>query len=267
MLTDRLPTYFISHGGGPWPYMPTLRHALRNLEASLVDIVRQIGRTPRAVLVVSGHWEADTFAVSSGARPGMIYDYSGFPPETYDVVYPAPGLPELAQRVVDLAAGQGIVVRADVHRGFDHGTFTPLAVMFPDAHVPVVQVSLKADFDPADHWAFGQSLSALRDEGVLILGSGLSYHNLRNFGPGAAAPSAQFDLWLRDTLTAQAPDQRQARLMQWERAPAARQCHPREDHLLPLMVALGAAEQETGQVIYHERDLFGGITASSFRFG
>ena len=137
MSVARLPTYFISHGGGPWPYMPTLRQALHNLETSLVDIPRQIGGKPRAVLVVTGHWETPAFCVSSGERPGMIYDYSGFPAHTYDVVYPAPGAPTLAQRVADLAGAAGIAVTQDPARGFDHGTFTPLAVMM-DRRWPVL---------------------------------------------------------------------------------------------------------------------------------
>ena len=267
MSPKRLPTYFISHGGGPWPYMPALRRALHQLEVSLVDIVRQIGGAPKAVLVISGHWEERSFTVSSGERPGMIYDYSGFPPETYDVVYPAPGSPALAQRVVELAAERGIQVASDAQRGFDHGTFTPLAVMFPAADVPIVQVSLKQGYDPAEHWALGEALAPLRDEGVLILGSGLSYHNLRQFGPGAAAPSASFDAWLQNTLVGGEIAARRQSMMHWDQAPAARQAHPREDHLVPLMAALGAAQQERGVTVYHEDNLFGGVTASSFRFG
>ena len=267
MTSARLPTYFISHGGGPWPYMPGLRRTLHNLERSLVDIVSQIGGAPRAVLVISGHWEEREFSVSSGAHPGMIYDYSGFPPETYDVVYPAAGSPALAQRVIELAAASGINVVADAQRGFDHGTFTPLAVMFPKADVPVVQVSLKLGYDSAAHWALGQALAPLRDEGVLILGSGLSYHNLRQFGPTAAQPSATFDAWLQATLVQGPVEHRKHALMHWESAPAARLAHPREDHLVPLMAALGAAQDEPGVTVYHETGLFGGVTASSFRFG
>ena len=267
MSAFRMPTYFISHGGGPWPYMPTLRQALHKLEVSLVDIVRQIGGKPKAVLVLTGHWEAPTFQVSSGERPGMIYDYSGFPAHTYDVVYPAPGAPALAQRVADLAQAAGIDLAQDPRRGFDHGTFTPLAVMFPDDDVPVVQVSLKIGYDPAEHWALGRALAPLRDEGVLILGSGLSYHNLRQFGPSAAPASGMFDSWLQHALVDAPIADREAAIMQWDRALAARQAHPREDHLMPLMVALGAAEEEKAVRVYHDEALFGGVTASSWRFG
>jgi len=267
MLLNRLPTYFISHGGGPWPYMEDMRRTFKHLEASLVDIPRQIGGTPKAILVITGHWEAAAFTVSSGAQPGMIYDYSGFPPHTYHVRYPAPGSPALAERVVQLAAAAGIEVRQDAARGFDHGTFTPLAVMFPDAQVPVVQLSLKLGYDPAEHWALGEAIAALRDEGVLILGSGLSYHNLRQFGPGAAAASGAFDAWLQKAVVGGEASARRASLMDWAHAPAARQAHPREDHLVPLMAAAGAADGEVASVVYHEEGLFGGVTASSFRFG
>lgn len=138
--------------------------------------------------------------------------------------------------------------------------------MYPEAQVPVLQVSLRTGLDPAEHLAFGAALAPLRDEGVLIVGSGLSYHNLRAFGPAAKAPSQAFDTWLQDTMTAAAPT-RQQNLIHWQQAPAARLCHPREEHLLPLMVAVGAAGSDPATCVYHERDIFGGITASSFRFG
>ncbi|MEZ0390784.1 MAG: class III extradiol ring-cleavage dioxygenase, partial [Pseudobdellovibrionaceae bacterium] len=122
-------------------------------------------------------------------------------------------------------------------------------------------------YDPETHLKMGQALAPLRDEGILILGSGLSYHNLRNFGPGAKDVSKKFDQWLQETLTSSAPERRRARLLDWENAPAARAAHPQEDHLIPLMVALGAAIDETGEMIYHEDDFMGGLSVSSFRFG
>jgi aromatic ring-opening dioxygenase catalytic subunit (LigB family) len=247
--------------------MPTLLAVLHKLEASLVDIPRQMGGKPQAVLVLTGHWEAPTFKVSSSARPTMIYDYSGFPAHTYEVVYPALGSPQLAQRVAELAGAAGIDMMQDPERGFDHGTFTPLAIMFPDADVSVVQVSLKLGYDPGEHWALGQALAPLRDEGVLVLGSGLSYHNLRQFGPEAVGASGTFDTWLQHTLVDSTVGDRQALLMHWDQTPAARQAHPREDHLVPLMVALGAAPDEPAVRVYHDTALFGGVTASSWRFG
>ena len=263
----RLPTYFISHGGGPWPYMDDWRRAMHQLELALQDMPRQIGVKPTAVLVVSGHWESDDFAVMASPRPPMLYDYSGFPAHTYQVVYPAPGAPAIAQRALSLIQAAGLPSHLDPDRGFDHGTFAPLVVMYPAADVPVLQLSLRHHMDPAEHIALGRAIAPLRDEGVLIVGSGLSYHNLGRFGAAGRAPSEAFDAWLQTTLVGSAPKEREARLLQWTSAPAARIAHPREDHLIPLMVALGAAEDEAATCVYHEENIFGGVTASSFRFG
>jgi aromatic ring-opening dioxygenase catalytic subunit (LigB family) len=262
----RLPTYFLSHGGGPWPWMPDWRAMFANLEAALARIPAELGQRPRAILMVSGHWEAPEFRVMHAARPGMVYDYHGFPPETYRITYPAPGAPELAERAAALIRAAGLPVALDETRGYDHGAFVPAFVMYPDASVPLFQVSLRQGYDPAAHLALGRALAPLRDEGVLILGSGLSYHNLRRFGAAARAPSAAFDRWLHDTL-ARPPAERTAALLDWESAPMARIAHPQEDHLIPLHVALGAAEADPATVVYHDAGLFGGITASSWRFG
>ncbi len=264
-MTPRLPTYFISHGGGPWPYMPDMRRQMQVLEASLADMPRQIGSTPKAILVISGHWEETEFTVMSHPQPPMVYDYSGFPPHTYAVVYPAPGAPALAQRVQQLIAAGGPAAKLDSERGFDHGSFAPLVVMYPEADIPVLQLSLKRGLRPQEHIAVGKALAPLRDEGILIVGSGLSYHNLRMFGPQAKVPSQAFDQWLQTTLAAP-PAQRETLLSAWETAPAARICHPREEHLIPLMVALGAAHDDQATCVYHEDNVFGGVTASSFRF-
>ena len=265
--TSRLPTYFLSHGGGPWPWLEGgFRRHFDKLEASLRDVVRDVGPKPRAVLVISGHWEADRPTVQSGERPGMVYDYSGFPPHTYSIKYGAPGSPGVAGRVKALLEAAGIPAALDADRGYDHGTFAPLAAMYPEADVPVVQLSLKHGYDPREHLAIGRALKPLRDEGVLIVGSGLSYHNLRMLGPAGREPSHQFDSWLDETLKARS-DERTRRLEDWERAPAARIAHPEEDHLVPLMVAVGAAEDEPATRVYHEDDFMGGIAASSYKFG
>ncbi len=265
-MPQTMPTYFISHGGGPWPWVPQMRAQFHNLEASLRQMVADLPAPPKAVLVISGHWEDAVFAVMGAANPPMLYDYSGFPPETYHITYPAPGAPDLAARTAGLIKAAGLPTRIDPDRGFDHGTFAPLFILFPDADVPVYQVSLRHTFDPAEHVALGRALAPLRDEGVMIVGSGLSYHNLRLFGPGAKIPSEAFDAWLDDAL-AQDPDTRLHALLNWEAAPHARTCHAREDHFVPLFAALGAAEGEPATRIYHDRDLMGGVTASSYRFG
>jgi aromatic ring-opening dioxygenase catalytic subunit (LigB family) len=261
----RLPTYFISHGGGPWPWIPQMRQTFTNLEASLKQMVADLPERPRAVLSISGHWEEDAFAVMGSAEPPMVYDYYNFPPHTYEITYPSPGAPELAARTAALIAGAGLPTRIDTQRGYDHGTFVPLFVMFPEAEVPVYQVSLRHGYAPADHVALGRALSPLRDEGVMIVGSGLSYHNLRLFGPGAKEPSEAFDAWLNETLQRE-PEARMAALMDWESAPYARVCHTEEDHLVPLFAALGAAQTATATRIYHDVGLMGGVTASSWRF-
>lgn len=263
-----LPTYFVSHGGGPWPFMKDQYGPTYDLlEQSLADIPRQVGGKPKAVLVVSGHWEERVPTLSSGATPQMIYDYQGFPAHTYQVRYEAPGSPELAERAAALLQAAGIRAALDDGRGFDHGTFTMLYPVYPDADVPVVQLSLQFDLNPLAHLAMGRALAPLRGEGVLIIGSGLSYHNLRQFGPGGRLASHQFDDWLQFTLLTLPPAERSAAIVNWSGAPYARNAHPREEHLLPLMVALGAAEQEQAACVYHEDEFFGSLAVSSFRFG
>ncbi len=239
---------------------------LDELERSLQAIPAEIGVTPKAVLVVSGHWEAPEFTVQSSPNPPMLYDYGGFPDFTYRIQYPAPGSPQVATRVGELLDGAGIEVRTDASRGYDHGVFAPLYVMYPDADVPVLQLSLRHGYDPAQHLAVGRALAPLRDEGVLIVGSGFSFHNLRLLGPAGARPSREFDDWLTRNVVGATAAARSEALLDWASAPSARVAHPAEDHLLPLMVAVGAAEDEAGVSIYQE-DFMGSIRSSSYRFG
>lgn len=265
-MSHRLPTYFISHGGGPWPWIPDMRRSFRVLEDSLARMPSELDQIPKAILMISGHWEGDAFAVMSSPNPPMVYDYSGFPPHTYEITYPAPGAPELAERTADLIRNAGLPTRLDAEQGFDHGTFAPLAIMYPEAQMPVFQVSMRRSYDPEEHFALGRALAPLRDEGVLIVGSGLSYHNLRLMGPEAKVPSTEFDTWLNEVML-QDPDSRYQSLLDWEQAPYARVCHKQEDHFVPLFTALGAAQTEPATQTYHEENIFGGVTASSFRFG
>ena len=267
MSNQALPTYFLSHGGGPWPFMmDQVGHLYGKLDASLRDIPRQLGVTPKAVLVITAHWEGRDFMLSSSAKPPMIYDYGGFPPHTYQVQYGAPGSPELAAQVKSLLDAGGYPAQLDGGRGFDHGTFSALYPVYPNADVPIVQLSLKHGLDPKTHLEVGRLLAPLRKEGVLIVGSGLSYHNLRAFNAQGAAASHAFDGWLRAAMALQAAE-RTAQLMAWDQAPAARMAHPREEHLLPLMVVVGAAENEAASVPYHEDAFMGALAVSSFRFG
>lgn len=269
MTQNRLPTYFLSHGGGPWPWLKAERGAMYDqLESSLHDVRRELGNAPRAILMISGHWEANRFLLSSAARPPMLFDYAGFPEHTYRIRYDAPGDPDLAEEVRDLLERGGVDAGLDPNRGFDHGTFTVMHTMYPDADMPIVQLSIKTSFDPAEHLRLGQLIAPLRERGVAIIGSGFSFHNTRAMvtGTGAEA-SAAFDRWLTYVLSEASPEERQEQLKRWTDAPAARLAHPREDHLIPLMVALGAAAEEPGERIYHQGDFMGVITSSSFRFG
>jgi aromatic ring-opening dioxygenase catalytic subunit (LigB family) len=268
MKPHRLPVYFISHGGGPWSYMDDASRApYAKLEAALAVMPRKIGAVPRAVLMISAHWEETVFTLTSSPKPPMIYDYGGFPDYTYHIRYDAPGDPVLAARVKAMLEAAGLPARLDADRGFDHGAFTPLKVIYPNADMPVVQLSLKRGLDPQTHLAMGRAIAPLRDEGVLIIGSGLSYHNLRQFfSPAAYAPSREFDAWLNGALLGGRAADRDKLLAAWESAPSARAAHPREEHLLPLMVAAGAAGEGAAELTYHEKDFLGGLTVSSFRF-
>ena len=264
---NRMPTYFISHGGGPWPWLEgSYREALRPLEKSLQQLPSELPAKPKSILMISGHWEESQFTVMTNLHPPMVYDYGGFPEHTYRIQYPAPGSAELASRVSELLGNSSIAFGVDSERGFDHGTFAPLAVSYPKADVPVVQLSLRADYDPEAHIELGRALTPLRDEGVLIIASGLSYHNLRLFDQRAAKPSHEFDAWLQTTMSASSAE-RTSRLLDWQAAPSARLAHPSPDHLIPLMVAVGAAENEQSRLSYHEDQFLGGIAVSSFRIG
>jgi aromatic ring-opening dioxygenase catalytic subunit (LigB family) len=263
----KLPSYFVSHGGGPWSFMDgDFRRIHAKLEAALADIPRQLGHKPRAILMVSGHWEEQVFTVMANPNPPMVYDYSGFPEHTFHVKYNAPGSPDLARRVHDLLQGTGIKTQVDNVRGFDHGAFVPLSVMYPQADVPVVQLSLRSDYDPAAHIAAGRALALLRNEEVLVVGSGLTYHNLRRFTASGEKASHEFDGWLNEILTSSDPQKRTDALVHWDQAPSAREAHPREDHLMPLMVVLGTAETAPADTFYHQDDFFGSLAVSSFRF-
>ncbi|NVM77518.1 aromatic ring-opening dioxygenase catalytic subunit (LigB family) [Duganella sp. SG902] len=264
---SRMPTYYLSHGGGPWPYMTgAFRSNFDVMAAALSAVPSQLPCLPVALLVISGHWEAGAFTLSSAERPGMVYDFEGFPEYTYHALYPAPGAPQLAGQIQAMLNAAGWDAELDDRRGFDHGTFSVAAPMYPAAEVPVVQLALKRSLDAGEHFAIGRALAPLRDAGVLIIGSGESYHNLALWGRLGAAPSAAFDAWLRQTLLTRRGDARAGALLDWERAPAARTAHPRADHLMPLMVAAGAAYDDPATCIYSE--LFTGhISHASYRFG
>ena len=264
---QRQPALYLPHGGGPCFFMeyPPGRDPWAELGDFLRNLPRTLPERPRAILVVSGHWEAPNFAVNTGEAPPLLYDYYGFPEHTYRLNYPAPGAPALAQRVRELLGAAGLQSQEDGARGFDHGVFVPMLLVDPQAGIPVLQVSLQRSLDPALHLAAGRALAPLRDEGVLIVGSGMSYHNMRGFGPGFEAASEGFDDWLTDAVTGADAVNRAAALSRWQEAPYARICHPREEHLIPLMVAAGAGNDDPGTKIFQGR--IPNVTVSAFRFG
>lgn len=228
--------------------------------ASLIAFLRDIGKQyprPDALVLISGHWEARVPALNAAAAPPLLFDYYGFPPETYRITYPAPGDPGLAARIAELLQTGGFASELVTDRGFDHGVFVPLKLVYPDADVPVVQLSLIKGLDAAQHIRVGRCLAPLREQNVAIVGSGMSFHNLQALFAGERADlraaSDQFDSWLRDAITNPALDeaQRTDLLARWADAPYARFSHPREEHLLPLHVCYGAAHAP-GRVLFND---------------
>lgn len=267
MPNNRLPTYFISHGGGPWPWlepgaMPVNFALLGNALAAIPD---EVGVTPRAVVIISAHWEEEEFTVQTTPEPPMIYDYYGFPQHTYEINYPARGDADVSARVVELLTNAAIPVRTDAARGYDHGVYAPMYKIYPNADVPVVQLSLRQDLNPGDHVALGRALAPLRDENILLLGSGVpSFHNMRARDLGEE--SRAFDEWLTTTMVESSPEARIERLLNWELAPFARINHPREEHFMPGLAIAGAAGADHGIRHYHEEYVMGWMSSSAYRF-
>lgn len=238
------PVLYIPHGGGPMPLLGDPDHK------AMVEFLSTIGSKfakPSAILVISAHWEEKQPTIIGGESPGLLYDYYGFPEESYTIQYPAPGHPALARDVHRLLKESGIEARVDEKRGFDHGLFVPLKIMYPDATIPCIQLSLVSGLDPGVHIRLGKALARLRTQNVLILGSGFSFHNMSAFFSSSQddtdSRNGAFQQWLLETCTMPhiPAEERQQRLIDWELAPSARYCHPREEHLLPLLVCYGFA--------------------------
>jgi aromatic ring-opening dioxygenase catalytic subunit (LigB family) len=263
-MVMRQPSIYLPHGGGPCFFMEDRYGVWTRMADYLRSIPASLPEPPKAILIVSGHWEEAAFTFTGAeAHPGLIFDYYGFPPETYQLTWPAPGAPWLAERGAGLLREAGLSAGIDAERGFDHGVFVPMKVAFPEAAIPCVQMSLALGLDPVLHVEAGRALAPLRDEGVLVIGSGMSFHNLRAYGDERAVqPSLDFDDWLEHAVTADA-EERGDLLAQWSTAPHARFAHPREEHLVPLMVAAGASD-EPGVRDYGEVVLGGAV--SGFRF-
>ena len=244
-MTNRSRILFLSHGGGPLPLLGDPGH--RELVACLHGIAAGIP-TPAAIVVISAHWEAAVPTITAGEQPGLIYDYYGFPDDAYRIEYACPGAPWLAGAIGTALHDAGIEAALDDKRGFDHGVFIPLTIMYPQAEIPCVQVSLIDTLDPAQHIRMGQALGRVRADNLLVIGSGFSFHNMKAFFAAATADSAAkndaFEDWLMETCAdaAYAESERAQRLIRWQQAPHARYCHPREEHLLPLHVCYGMAQ-------------------------
>lgn len=266
MTQTWLPTHVHSHGGDPWPWLKTERgYMCDQLERFLHGVRRELGQAPRAVLMVSGHWAAYRFLRSSFVHPPMACDYGGPPEHACHIRCGAPGEPTLAETIrVTLERGS-VRSALDPQRGFDHGTFT---VMYPDADVSLLQLSINANCDLVEHLRVGDLITPLRGQGILIIGSGFSCHNTQSMRSGAGgAASVAFDRWLNDTLVGFPPDVRRRQLSRREDAPAARAAHPQEDHLVPLMVVGDAACNDMATRIHHQTDFMGAINVASLRFG
>jgi 4,5-DOPA dioxygenase extradiol len=255
------PALFVSHGAPTLPLEDSpARHFLEGLGKALPR--------PRAILAISAHWNTERPAVSLAKRPETIHDFHGFPKELYRLRYPAPGAPDMAGRAADLLEARGYRVTRDPDRGLDHGAWTPLILMYPEADIPVTQLSVQPEEGAAHHWSVGEALRPLRDADVLILGSGSATHNLGEFGrfrPGdpPAVWATQFGEWLAEVLETR----RDPELVDYrKRAPNAERNHPTEEHLLPLFVAAGAATPGTPAKRIHSSYAYGVIGMDAYRF-
>ena len=244
-VEEKAQIVYFSHGGGPLPILGNPGHK------AMMDFMTRLPaqlRKPDAIIVISAHWEESAATLLGAQNPGMFYDYDGFPDKAYEITYPAPGSPELANRIAGILKENAIASRVDLERGFDHGLFIPLKLMYPEADIPAIQLSLLRGLNPGAHIALGKALRELSNENILVIGSGFSFHNMKAFSwEGNVEPDPAndaFQNWLIESCTVEmAQSEREKRLIEWEKAPSARYCHPREEHLLPLHVCLGMADK------------------------
>lgn len=245
------PVLFVSHGGGPLPLLGDPGHAeMLRAFASIRTVLHDLP-APRALLYISAHWESEPVGLTAAPDPGLYYDYYGFPDASYQIQYPVKGSLPVCREIADVLKDAGINVMPDEQRGLDHGVFVPGLLLYPQADIPTLQLSLHPSLDPQFHLSVGRALRVLRDEGVLIIGSGFSFHNMRAFfGPADLAvdkANLDFECWLQETVELSDTDQREQRMLEWSAAPGARLSHPREEHLLPLHVCLAAAAAPASQ--------------------
>ncbi len=251
------PVLYLPHGGGPMPLLNDQSHL------SLIHFLKKLAagyQQPTAIVIISAHWETAVPSIYTDPNPALLFDYYGFPPEAYSYTYPAQGHPELAQQVSKLVNAAGMDCKLVHGRGFDHGMFVPMMLLYPQANIPCIQLSLIQGLDARQHIKLGQCLAPLRERNIAIIGSGMSFHNLQAIFAGENAQyrqaSDQFDQWLVNTMSNPhlTVAQQQQELEQWQSAPHARFCHPREEHLLPLHVCFGAAMAAglPAQIIFNE---------------
>lgn len=258
----QLPTLFVSHGA------PTLVIDDSPARRFLAGYGNALGK-PRAILVLSAHFEAPVATVTAGASPRTIHDFWGFPQALYDITYPAPGEPVLASRVTELLSAAGVPARLDEERGLDHGAWVPLSLMYPDADVPLVQLSIDARQGAEYHFRLGESLRSLRKEGVLIVGSGGVTHNL-SYAIGAApdAPLVEWAATFREWLADAIEDNRRDDLANYRAVgPDAVRNHPTGEHFLPLLCVMGATEPGEPRRRVHASDSHGALAMDAYLFG
>lgn len=260
-MTHPLPSLFVSHGA------PTL--PIEGDSAARVFLT-ELGRTlprPDAILAVSAHWDTQRLALSRAERPSTVHDFYGFPEPLYALSYPAPGAPALAERAAGLLRAAGEAPQLDAGQGLDHGAWVPLLLAFPEADIPVAQLSVQSRRDAAAHLALGRALRPLRDEGVLILASGGAVHNLRQLfrvgGPETPEWAQAFEDWLVGAV--ETGDE--TALIDWlDGAPQARLAQPSDEHFLPLFVALGAGDGRPGRTL-HRGFEHGSLSMAAFAWG
>ncbi|AYN87361.1 DODA-type extradiol aromatic ring-opening family dioxygenase [Commensalibacter melissae] len=261
----RQPVCYLPHGGGPCFFMDDPYNIWTNMGDFLHKFPKTLPKKPDAIVVIAAHWESDPIKIHHHPNPSLYYDYYDFPEHTYQLQYPASGYPLLAEQIHTLLTEQHIQSEFEEKRGWDHSVFIPLKVMFPDADIPIVEISLHNNLDPAYHFNIGRALYPLRNKNILIMGSGMSYHNLPFLFSGQGTREAYaFDNWLTDVISLPACDDRDRLLIEWEKTADAHSAHPRTEHLLPLMAVSGAARQDHGKCIFKDIILHKPISAYQF---
>lgn len=257
---------YLSHGGGPLPILGDPSH--KSMVSFMEKLPLELNK-PDAIIVISAHWEESIPHIIGSKNPGLIYDYYGFPKEAYEIKYPAKGNEELAEKIYSSLEKNGIKSKIDFNSGFDHGSYIPLKLMYPKADIPMLQVSLLSGLDPLKHISLGKAIANVIQGNVLMIGSGFSFHNMRAFrfdnSNEIDIANNEFQEWLIDVCTNKNYTQtkRENMLVNWEKAPNARYCHPREEHLMPLHVCLGAASKPAEKIF---DDYILGKRAVAFRW-